>query len=96
MSPQAILKVSALVIVLSMAMGCGKKVTKVDETPQKQTQTEPEYKATDPDSFAVQEPESRLKDLLVPIYFDYDQFTLRRDGISSLEKIAYFVKKKIE
>ena len=46
------------------------------------------------DSFKVENLDSSLAAVCVPIYFAFDQYNLSRDAIASIEKIAAFLKDK--
>jgi peptidoglycan-associated lipoprotein len=82
-----------ILCVIILAFGCQKKVTKIEETPKKVEKIEP--KAEKPvvisDSFAVEDLDSKMREILVPIYFDYDKYDLRPESIAKLEKIAPFL-----
>jgi peptidoglycan-associated lipoprotein len=84
---------------LLVAAGCSKKVTKVQEPVQK-----PKVETVAPkveeqavqlsDSFKVEDLDSKMKEILLPIYFMYDKYDLLPESVSKLEKIAPFLQSK--
>lgn len=82
---------------LLLAAGCQKKVTKVEE-PVKPKVEQPAPKAVEapapvqlPDSFKVVDLDSKMKEILVPVYFNYDKYDLLPESVTKLEKIAPFL-----
>jgi peptidoglycan-associated lipoprotein len=80
-----------------VAAGCSKKVTKVEEPLQKPKTEQPAPKSAEPqavqlpDSFKVEDLDSKMKEILVPVYFNYDKYDLMPESVSKLEKIAPFL-----
>lgn len=91
--------VSAAVLVTFIA-GCGKKTTKVDTTPDRQVEAPaeevveeeaPVFTPSDEDVFETVDMDEAAREILVPIYFDYDQYQLKPESIDKLEKVAAFL-----
>jgi peptidoglycan-associated lipoprotein len=81
---------------LLLAAGCQKKVTKVQEPIKPAEQPAP--KAVEapapvqlPDSFKVVDLDSKMKEILLPVYFNYDKYDLLPESVTKLEKIAPFL-----
>jgi peptidoglycan-associated lipoprotein len=79
-----------------LSAGCSKKVTKVQEPIQKpaakpQVEQQAPAPAAPSDSFKVEDLDSKTREILVAIYFNYDKYDLLPASISSLEKIAPFI-----
>jgi peptidoglycan-associated lipoprotein len=51
----------------------------------------PAPEPSDDDSFKIADMDETIKKILVPVYFEYDKFDLRKDGIATLEKITAFL-----
>jgi|WetSurMetagenome_2_1015567.scaffolds.fasta_scaffold00110_40 peptidoglycan-associated lipoprotein len=78
------------------AAGCQKKVTKVEEPVKPKEQPAPKVEeAPRPvqlsDSFNVVDLDAKMKEILVPVYFNYDKYDLLPESVSKLEKIAPFL-----
>jgi peptidoglycan-associated lipoprotein len=92
---------TVLLAVIVLSMGCAKKVTKVEPQakPAPQHAPAPKVEEAPPvaqsDSFKVEDLDAKMKEIFVPIYFAYDKYDLSADAISNLEKIASFMKEKI-
>ena len=90
----------ALCAALVLSTGCGKKVTKVEPTAKPAPQQPaPAPKAEAPavvqsDSFKVEDLDAKMKEIFVPVYFAYDKYDLSSEAISTLEKVASFMKEK--
>ncbi len=80
-----------------LAGGCSKKVTKVEEPIQKPKAEQPAPKQAEPqavslpDSFKVEDLDSKMKEILVTVYFNYDKYDLLPESVTKLEKIAPFL-----
>jgi peptidoglycan-associated lipoprotein len=85
----SIVSLLAISLIISIGAGCSKKITKVQQSPP-ETQSAEEINPPQSDTsfFREQEMDPRMKEALVPIYFDYDKYTLRRTELAKLEKIA--------
>ena len=84
-----VLTICAILIVA----GCSKKKTKVEVTPEPEPPQEVVAPQEDPDE-VVYEPvdmDAKMRELLVPVYFDYDKWDLRPEAIEILERIASFL-----
>jgi len=92
------LKVIAVTALCSTVIlsSCAKKVTKtppVTETEpaeEVKTQTQ-EFKPSDDDVFQTVDMDAAMRDIFLPIYFNYDQYTLRPDMTDRLQPIARFL-----
>jgi peptidoglycan-associated lipoprotein len=80
--------------------GCSKKVTKTEETLSKpqdkpkteqQVQTAKQDEIVPTDSFKIQDPDAKTKEILLPIYFMYDKYDLLPESVTKLGKIAPFL-----
>ncbi|MBD3322660.1 MAG: OmpA family protein [Chitinivibrionales bacterium] len=79
--------------------GCSKKTTTVPGTipepepePSPRTQTPvPETEPSDDVVFEARDLDAEMKEIFVPIYFEYDQYELRDDAILKLERAARFL-----
>ncbi len=85
---------------VSMIAGCGKKTTKVDTSPERQVETPaeeveeeetPVFTPSDEDVFETVDMDAAAREVLVPVYFEYDQYQLSPEAIDKLEKIAAFL-----
>lgn len=83
------------ILIIISSMGCTKKTTKLEtraEVPivekQEQTIQQEEYIPSDEDSFIEQDMDERMKEVLIPVYFDFDRYDLHPDAINTLENIA--------
>ncbi len=82
---------------LLLIAGCSKKVTKVGAPIQKPKAEQSAPQAAEPqtvqlpDSFKVEDLDSKMKEILVPVYFSYDKYDLLPESVSKLEKIAPFL-----
>jgi len=98
-------KVNVLYILLAtvfvVSFGCNKKVVKIETqaTPvaqQVSAQKAPKANAatiqTPGDSFIIADLDAKMKGIFVPVYFDFDKYAISDAGISSLGKIASFLK----
>ena len=74
-------------------VGCQKKVTKVEPTPEPPPPVyqEPEPPPPPPEP-VVEDISGRLNELLQPIYFDFDRSELKPESIRRLEMIASFLR----
>lgn len=90
---QCIKLVISATIILSFTAGCSKKVTTVqpDPVPKPQVEQPPKPPADNTDSFVAEDPDARLRELLVPIYFDYDKHSIPNSELPKLERIASFL-----
>lgn len=94
---RTVLMIAIAFACLLVAAGCSKKVTKVQEPIQKpKTETvapkpSEEQAVQLSDSFKVEDLDSKMKEILLPIYFAYDKFDLLPESVSKLEKIAPFL-----
>ena len=87
-----------------LVAGCSKKATKIEETAQKpaekpKTEQQPviakqETVAMPSDSFKIEDPDAKTKEILQPIYFIYDKFDLSTESVAKLGKIAPFLQSK--
>jgi peptidoglycan-associated lipoprotein len=88
----------ATMIALSITFtGCQKKVTKVETQPEPTPVKVEEPTPTPPPPPPPVEPpqediSARLQELLQPIYFDFDQSSLKPEGINTLANLASFLK----
>jgi peptidoglycan-associated lipoprotein len=83
----------ALVAISFAFTGCQKKVTKVEPTPEPPpVYEEPAPPPPPTDAFVPEDMDAQLRELLQPIYFDFDKYDLRPDAISKLERIASFLR----
>ncbi len=74
-------------------LGCQKKVTKVETPPPPPPPPKiEEPPPPPPPPPPVEDISGRLNALLQPIYFDFDKYELRPDGIAVLERIAGFMR----
>lgn len=94
-----LLKIAVLVsAALSITMtACQKKTTKVEPTPEpppvvQQEPTPPPPPPQDDTFRPAEDVDARLRELLQPIYFDFDKYDLRPDAISKLEPIAAYLR----
>lgn len=90
---QVLLTVS-IVLLIALA-GCGKKTTKTDTTlepPPPIEEPTPPPPPPPEDNFNTDQMDAQLRELLQTIYFDFDSYTLKGDAISTLEKVAAFMK----
>lgn len=78
--------------------GCQKKTTKIDESAQADEtpiesvdRTESEIVPSDEDVFETVDLDEQMKEIFVPVYFEYDQYTLEPAAIEKLERIANFL-----
>jgi peptidoglycan-associated lipoprotein len=83
---------------LLVTAGCSKKVTKVEEPLQKsKAESSTPKPAEQPqtvqlaDSFKVEDLDAKMKEILVPVYFNYDKYDLLPESVARLEKIAPFL-----
>jgi peptidoglycan-associated lipoprotein len=99
MARKLILFCTAFCMVCMLSAGCSKKVTKIEEPIQKpapRPQTE-QVQAPAPapsDSFKVEDLDSKTREILLPIYFNYDKYDLLPESVTKLEKIAPFLQSK--
>jgi peptidoglycan-associated lipoprotein len=82
-----------------LSAGCSKKVTKIQEPiqkprPQAERVQAPSPVAAPSDSFNVEDLDSKTREILVPIYFNYDKYDLSSESVGKLEKIAPFLQGK--
>jgi peptidoglycan-associated lipoprotein len=90
-----------LLAVMMLSIGCGKKTTKIEPQAKPAPQVAPAPKVEPPpvvaapsDSFKVEDLDAKMKEIFVPVYFNYDKYDLSAEAIRSLEKIASFLKEK--
>jgi peptidoglycan-associated lipoprotein len=79
-----------------LSAGCSKKVTKVQEPIQKPAAKPAPEQVQAPapapsDSFKVEDLDSKTREILLPIYFNYDKYDLLPESVNKLEKIAPFL-----
>lgn len=78
--------------------GCAKKVTKMDTLPKPEpVAAAPAPVAAAPverESFETVDPDAAIKEILQPVYFDYDQTDLRSETLERLQKIARLMEEK--
>jgi peptidoglycan-associated lipoprotein len=99
MVKKAIIICAAFCMVCMLSADCSKKVTKIQEPIQKPAaQPRAEVAAPAPvapsDSFNVEDLDSKTREILVPIYFNYDKYDLSSESVGKLEKIAPFLQGK--
>lgn len=85
----------ATIIALGIAFtGCQKKVTKVEAQPEAPVKIEEPKPIPPPPPVEPQMEDisAKLQELLQPIYFDFDQSSLKPEGINTLANIASFLK----
>jgi peptidoglycan-associated lipoprotein len=87
-------RIGALTIVqLLLLASCSKKVTNVTPVPKVEPKIEqPVTFVKNQDEFKPVDMNARMRELLVPIYFDYDQSGIQSNEISKLERIAPFLR----
>jgi peptidoglycan-associated lipoprotein len=91
---------AAVSMACMLSAGCAKKVTKVEEPLSKPAPAPtPEAAAPAPapapsDSFKVEDLDSKTREILLPIYFNYDKYDLLPESVNKLEKIAPFLQGK--
>ena len=89
--------IAVVVACLMVGAGCSKKVTKVQEPIQKPNVETVAPKPAEEqavqlsDSFKVEDLDSKMKEILLPVYFAYDKYDLLPESVSKLEKIAPFL-----
>jgi peptidoglycan-associated lipoprotein len=87
-------------IACMLSAGCSKKVTKVEEPISKPApapkaeQAQPAPAPAPSDSFKVEDLDSKTREILLPIYFNYDKYDLLPESVNKLEKIAPFLQSK--
>ena len=82
----------SLGMTLLMVSGCSKKVTKVEnQLPPKEIKQEITAPADNNEFKEV----DRTQSVLVPIYFQYDSYTLTSESIGSLEKIGRYLQQNV-
>ena len=81
-----------------LVAGCQKKTTKVDESAQAEEtpienvdRVESEIVPSDEDVFETVDLDEQMKEIFVPVYFEYDQYNLKPEAIEKLERIANFL-----
>jgi peptidoglycan-associated lipoprotein len=78
-----------------LAVGCSKKVTKIEEPlkpkAEKMAPRVDEQPVQLSDSFKVEDLDSKMREVLVPIYFSYDKYDLNSESVTKLERIAPFL-----
>lgn len=81
----------ALLVASIGYVGCSKKVVKVEPTPEPPppAYVEPPPPPPPPPPRDIS---GELNALLQPVYFDFDRSELKPDGISTLERIASFIR----
>lgn len=83
-----------------LVVGCAKKTTKVEgplSKPEPAPKAEVQAPAPAPapsDSFKVEDLDSKTREILLPIYFNYDKYDLLPESVNKLEKIAPFLQSK--
>ncbi len=87
----------ALALAIGMS-GCTKKTTKIETPPpapvaepEPQPEPEPTFEPSDEDVFVAADMDAEMRELLVPIYFSYDQWELKPEEVAKLERIAPFL-----
>ncbi len=93
------LGVVVLASIFLMSTGCQKKTTKVgttpDDTPAQTEEVKPEpteeFRPSDEDVFETVDMDAKAREVLVPIYFEYDQYDLRPDEVEKLARTAKFL-----
>jgi peptidoglycan-associated lipoprotein len=84
---------ASIFILLLLVANCSKKVTNVTPVPQPEVKIEqPVPFVTNNDEFKPIDMNARMRELLVPIYFDYDQSRIQSTEVLKLEKIAPFLR----
>ncbi|MDD5673100.1 MAG: OmpA family protein [Chitinivibrionales bacterium] len=84
-------------ILLFGLQGCAaKKIAKIETPPAPSVSPAaptpaPVAEPSDNDSFKIGAMDEKIKKILVPVYFEYDKFDLRKDAIGTLEKITQFL-----
>ncbi len=89
----------AVVAALAGAVGCGsRKTTKIEEpvpepTVEAEQVEEPrsEFVPSDEDVFETVDMDAAMREIFVPIYFDYDMYDLKPAALEKLERIARFL-----
>jgi peptidoglycan-associated lipoprotein len=81
-------------LLLLFSGGCSKKVIKVESNAEVSApEAEQEIKPPAADgSFRELDMDARMRDVLLPIYFDYDRYTILNSESQKLERIASFLK----
>jgi peptidoglycan-associated lipoprotein len=87
----ALTKIIAFTAIV-LAVGCGKKTTKLENTlPEPEPSRPPVYTPEQETKFVAQDMDEEMRRILVPVYFDYDRYNLRSDAVEIMEKIASFL-----
>jgi len=77
---------------LLFATGCSKKVTKIVPEPTKPPVTsQKQPHISNNDSFDKQETDARIKELFIPIYFEFNRYSITNAEIYKLDKIGPFL-----
>jgi peptidoglycan-associated lipoprotein len=84
------------VLFLVAAAGCSKKITKIEppspQQPQKATE-QPRFTPTDHDTFQPLDMDAGAKEVLIPIYFEFDKYYLLSSEIPKLQRVASWLSK---
>jgi len=86
---------AALLISCIAFVGCPRKATKVEPEPEPAPVEEPQPEPEPPEEdvvFEAEDMDAQLREVLQPIYFEFDRYDLEPSAISKLERIAAFLK----
>jgi|GEM_PF-2535125 len=83
----------------AVTIGCSKKQTKVgaESAPMRQETLAPhqnEHAQSDEDVVVALDADEKMREILLPVYFQYDTWDLGPESIDRLEKIAAFLREK--
>jgi len=78
-------------MLFSVPIGCSKKVVKTDVKPVVEQKPVEPVQQPEEVTFKPTDMDDEMRAVLVPVYFDYDKYTLRSDAIQVVEKAAGFL-----
>jgi peptidoglycan-associated lipoprotein len=86
-----ILAAVALGMCVAATVGCNKK-TKIQEPTAATAQPPaPIHSAEDAGELTTADMDAQTREILVPVYFDYDRYNLRADAVGTMDRIAAFL-----